>query len=495
MKLKSFAAVWALVLAAGLALDGCGEESSPVGNGGGGGSTIDTIPPAVHITSPLDGSALPAQLDIACTVTDDTEIDVVYFELTDLCGTALWSANDLSAPYEAECDASNLGDGVYRICAAAYDTAGNFSDWFCVTVAKGTSSAAITGFFPLAAYRGREITVQGSGFGTVTGKVAVSGQDAVVNDWSDTEVTFVMPVQIPEDAIISMELVVECRWRLQHSIEVTSPGVIRITDHAAEERWPCWSADGNWIYFSSVRSGNWDIWRISLDGTQLQQVTFDEGFDAMPSVRPSSGELAWVSNRNHLGNNSDLDYEIFTGFTGAGGGIVSTVMFTSDNDNNNSPAWSPQVYSGYSLLYTQFYDPEDDGTTIPIIYMYSSGGTDSIGAGMCGCFSSNGRWVVYQDNDYQIRKKEIETTTPIILTDGSSHFRPNWGWANNRIVFSKYKDGYEQLFVMEADGSNQQPLIDRRWLQTEPRWSSDCSKIVFTGHRFGNFDIYVYEVP
>ena len=36
---------------------------------------------------------------------------------------------------------------------------------------------------------------------------------------------------------------------------------------------PAWSADGQWIYFSSAEDGDWDIYRVHPDGSGLQNIT------------------------------------------------------------------------------------------------------------------------------------------------------------------------------------------------------------------------------
>jgi Tol biopolymer transport system component len=40
-----------------------------------------------------------------------------------------------------------------------------------------------------------------------------------------------------------------------------------------EHGWPTYSADGKWIYFSSMEKGTYSIYRIKPDGTGLQQLT------------------------------------------------------------------------------------------------------------------------------------------------------------------------------------------------------------------------------
>ncbi len=54
----------------------------------------------------------------------------------------------------------------------------------------------------------------------------------------------------------------------------------RLTTALAEDRFPHFSPDGKWIYFSSRRSGDWQIWRMPTDGGDAQQVTFKGGYFA-----------------------------------------------------------------------------------------------------------------------------------------------------------------------------------------------------------------------
>jgi len=474
---------------------GCSEESTPAGpDGNTPDGEADSIAPAVALTSPVDGSALPALLVIAGTATDDSPIDTVFFAVRDLCGGVIWSAFDMTPPFEAQWDASGAGDGGYRVCMSAVDSAGNYSDWTCVNVTRGTCSAAITGFSPHAAYSGREITATGNGFGpdTGTGTVSVFGRAAAVSEWTDTTVTFTIPASLSADAMVGMEIVIDCTWRITGNIDITPPGVIRITTDSSSEEHPCWSASGYWIYFASTRSGNWDIWRIPAEGGEAQQVTSDPESDFTPDINPSSGELAWMSRRIPAGN-----YEIFKGYLPCAQGEVCTVTrVTNDNDLNRAPVWSPQVYAGYSMAFGQFYDPDDDGSTIPTIFLVSNVAIDELIPGDNPSFSPNGRWVTYQTNDYHIAKIEIlGSGIPVELTEGPSDFNPDWGTANDRIVFHRYIDGYSGICVMNPDGTGLEVLLDQRYEEYDPAWSPDCSKIAFTAHRWGNFDIYVYEMP
>ena len=292
---------------------GCGSESSvtdPVGGGNGGGDA-DTLAPVVNITTPTDGSGLPASLNITGTATDDSRVDSVFFEARDLCDQVLWSGHDLTSPYGATWDASGEQDGGYRICMAAVDSAGNMSEWSCVNVSKGTSSIQLTGFSPSAVYVGREIGAVGTGFGpdNGNGRVTVFGHEATVESWTDTLVTFTIPAGVPEDAGMSMEILVNCRWRITGQIEVLPDRVTRITNDNSMVEFPCWNANGSMIYFCMATGTNWDIWRMNADGSSWRQVTSYPEADFMPDIKPSTGEMAWMSMRGVEGS-----YDIYHGF-------------------------------------------------------------------------------------------------------------------------------------------------------------------------------------
>ena len=53
--------------------------------------------------------------------------------------------------------------------------------------------------------------------------------------------------------------------------------VRQLTDHASNNASPAWSADGRWIYFLSDRSGSQQVWRMTPDGGEIQQVTAIDG--------------------------------------------------------------------------------------------------------------------------------------------------------------------------------------------------------------------------
>ncbi len=59
---------------------------------------------------------------------------------------------------------------------------------------------------------------------------------------------------------------------------------------------PSWSHDGNWIYFASPRSGDFQVWKVSAHGGEAIQVTHQGGHAALES--PDGKYLYYAKNQN-----------------------------------------------------------------------------------------------------------------------------------------------------------------------------------------------------
>ncbi len=63
---------------------------------------------------------------------------------------------------------------------------------------------------------------------------------------------------------------------------------------------PVWSPDGKQIAFSSDKSGNFDIWVLSLEDWNLRQITVHESLDVSPAWSPDGSRIAFISARSGI---------------------------------------------------------------------------------------------------------------------------------------------------------------------------------------------------
>jgi TolB protein len=116
----------------------------------------------------------------------------------------------------------------------------------------------------------------------------------------------------------------------------------RLTDAPGTDNGPDYSADGQWIYFHSPRSGRVQIWRMRADGSNQEQVTHDDFFNWFPHPSPNGQSIAFLSSKvvPDTGHPPDGDYFLRLIPT-AGGEPREIARFYGGNGTLNVPSWSP----------------------------------------------------------------------------------------------------------------------------------------------------------
>ena len=64
---------------------------------------------------------------------------------------------------------------------------------------------------------------------------------------------------------------------------------------------------------------------------------------------------------------------------------------------------------------------------------------------------------------------------------------------NGKIAFISSRDGNNEIYIMDGDGSNQTRLTNNPADENAPAWSPDGSKIAFASSRDGNYEIYAMD--
>lgn len=107
---------------------------------------------------------------------------------------------------------------------------------------------------------------------------------------------------------------------------------------------------------------------------------------------------------------------------------------------------------------------------------------------------------------FDIFLSRLDGRAPVRLTDSLSwgvanvsfgldppqwNTSPDWSPDGERIVFRTTRDGNNEIYVMQKNGSGERNLTKHPASDTDPAWSPDGSQIAFVSDRDGNEEIYV----
>ena len=103
---------------------------------------------------------------------------------------------------------------------------------------------------------------------------------------------------------------------------------------------PMYSADGKWIVFTSERNGSSNIYRLHPDGSGLERLTDNDGFDDQASLSPDDNQLAFISSRGS-GTNNIWILDIKTRKARNLTGMPALQAAAGKMDGFFRPSWSP----------------------------------------------------------------------------------------------------------------------------------------------------------
>ena len=255
------------------------------------------------------------------------------------------------------------------------------------------------------------------------------------------------------------------------------------------------------IAFKSDRDGNSEIYVMDADGGNLQRLTNHPDSDFHPSWSPDGKWIAFLSRRDQVRFKHGITAEIYV--MDAGGG--NPQRLTNNPHADYCPSWSPD---GKQIAFASVRDGNAD-----IYVMDADGGnqknlTNNPLYDYSPSWSPDGERIVFTARRDGHFRKDLDLTYEIYVMDADGgneqrltenrkyDFSPSWSPDGKRIAFASDRKGdfvnYE-IYVMDADGRNQRKLTNNRHDDWYPSWSPDGKRIAFASERDGNWEIYVMD--
>ncbi|MBC2804093.1 hypothetical protein ELI13_10840 [Rhizobium ruizarguesonis] len=137
-----------------------------------------------------------------------------------------------------------------------------------------------------------------------------------------------------------------------YTISVDGGAETRLTHGEGRNDGPDYSADGQWIYFNSSRTGLMQIWRIHPDGTGLEQVTSDNQGNWFAHPSPTNDKVLILSyDPSVFDHPRDLDVRLRL-MDMDGGNLKTLFELFGGQGTINVPCWSPD---GKEFAYVRYF--------------------------------------------------------------------------------------------------------------------------------------------
>ncbi len=318
-----------------------------------------------------------------------------------------------------------------------------------------------------------------------------------------------------------------------------SETILRITENAADERFPSWSPDGLFVAFVRLGADGNSVYTIpSLGGQERKIADFGSRRIQGVSWSPDGSQLAVSAQREPFGA-----FSIF--LVGVDTTQVRRITSPPKSDYGDvTPAFSPDgkalafargISEDVQDIFVYFFDTNEarqvtrDSVTIAgvdwlpdarsIVFAshrsHASGiwsvnvdGGEAIGLASAGpgtnfehpSLSGDGKRLTYAHrtasvNIWRLYKPDgfpgLRARPAVFSTHWDSY--PDIAPAGDRIAFASTQSGQREIWVSDADGKNAAQLTSGGGRAKAPRWSPNGSELAFQWRKEGQADIYVID--
>jgi len=247
------------------------------------------------------------------------------------------------------------------------------------------------------------------------------------------------------------------------------------------------------VIFASDLDGDYDIYTLNLDGANLRSLTNNTVADTTPAWSPDGTKILFTQAQGTKDQLFQMD---------ADGSNLQQILVSDFNDR--APIWSPNDtriaftrlgdINSTGELRSDIYVMNSDGTSVSRLTMSTEKTGQSLDAARLPTWSADGRYILFtwyrQGRDQVWMMESDGSNQQPILADSYSNYGAAMSPDGHQIVFTSTRNGAPELYLMGKDISGIRRLTNTVGFNDAPQWSSDGYRIVFTTTRAGRSQLF-----
>lgn len=244
---------------------------------------------------------------------------------------------------------------------------------------------------------------------------------------------------------------------------------------------------GGEIAFTSLRGGNYDIYLLDVGRLLTHNLTRSDNNEFSPDWSPDGQWIAFT----HIEHRSEPPENANIYVMDANG---RQMRFLADFGHDTGPEWSPDGNRIAFEMNAGIYVMDSDGKNLHSVMSPNFGG----GVDMNG-WSPDGKQIAYSYGDFMSDSIWIDIVT-LDGTDASYTIPPpatggHWSPDGKHMLFMSGVFGFTpvDLYVFDLDTEQRTRLTSGAGYDTHGDWTQDGRRIVFTSFRHGNGEIYMID--